>query len=430
MFFPLTKHRLWSAILIAVLALLLASPAASGQEKDSGKAAGKAPADGAAAAEEKPAPPLTEAEKNKEPAKEADPFAVPDGTPEELIKYIEQLAQGRPSSDSAHAVAEFRKKTFGALLEASEKLLAAHPNADQTKAGVRFKLVALQALDRLSDPIATQKLDAYPAEVDKLKIDDQDLLRAVHMAQLVSRLRRAKGLSAKDLAAVLGEVKTLVKQSPDDEEVVALAVGAAMLVENSPYKELAVRTYEDFGKLLAASKDEDAAAKGLLLEGAARRLGMVGKKFSLDGTTVEGKKFAWGRYKGKVVLVDFWATWCAPCRAELANVEECYDAYHDRGFDVVGVSVDRDRAALDKFLKEHDPPWTVLHDSQEPAAAAKSLSVRFGIFSIPTMILVGANGDVISVSVRGEELGKQLKKLLGPPKEKKDEKEKKAPGKD
>ena len=143
---------------------------------------------------------------------------------------------------------------------------------------------------------------------------------------------------------------------------------------------------------------------------------LVGKPFTLEGTTVEGKPFQWSKYKGKVVLVDFWATWCKPCRAELANIEKNYDDYHDRGFNVVGISVDRNREALDKFLEEHTHPWTVLHDDQDASEAAKSMSVYYGVFAVPSVILVGADGTVISISARGEELGKQLRKLFGPPK--------------
>ena len=85
------------------------------------------------------------------------------------------------------------------------------------------------------------------------------------------------------------------------------------------------------------------------------RLGLVGKPLTLEGTTVEGKPFDWAKYKGKIVLVDFWATWCGPCR-KLVNIEKNYEAYHGRGFDVVGISVDRDRGELDKYLKETSTP--------------------------------------------------------------------------
>ncbi|HEX5106195.1 MAG TPA: TlpA disulfide reductase family protein, partial [Pirellulaceae bacterium] len=88
-----------------------------------------------------------------------------------------------------------------------------------------------------------------------------------------------------------------------------------------------------------------------------------------------------------------------------------YEAYKDRGFDVVGISIDQDRPALEEFLGERKLPWTVLHDKehegQHPA------TVEYGIFYIPCVILVDKEGKVISTRARGEELGRLLKDLLG-----------------
>jgi thiol-disulfide isomerase/thioredoxin len=390
----------------------LARPAAVADEKDTAKS----PAKGAPSADE------------KAPPKEPDPFVVPDGTPEELLKYIGRLYAGRPSGSSAPVVAEFRKKTSEALLEASEKLLAAKLNEDQKKAAVGHKLMALRALEMMGDAKATKKLDAFPGELPALKIDDPELVRKVALVQLQSRLRRASRANAKDLANVLGDVTKFVAAGPIDGLVAQTAINAAMLAEHTDHTDLAIQAYQDLGKLLSASKEERIASLGLTLQGAARRLGLVGKPFFLEGTTVEGKPFQWSQYKGKVVLVDFWATWCPPCRAELVNIEKNYDDYHDRGFDVVGVSVDHNRAELDKFLEGHKHPWTVLHDNHDASKAAKSMSAYYGVFAIPTVILVGADGTVISTTARGEELGTQLRKLFGPPKPKKTTKAEEPPG--
>ena len=218
---------------------------------------------------------------------------------------------------------------------------------------------------------------------------------------------------------MLGEITKFVAAGPIDGPVASLAINAAMLRgvhgPQANWRSKPTRTSASS----AASKEEHVALLGLTFQGAARRLGLVGKQLFLEGTTVEGKPFQWEKYKGKVVLVDFWATWCRPCLAELANIEKNYDDYHDRGFEVVGISVDGDREDLDTFLEEHKHPWTVLHDNQDASKAAKSMSVHYGVFAVPTVILVGADGTVISISARGEELGKQLRKLFGPPKPKK-----------
>jgi thiol-disulfide isomerase/thioredoxin len=154
-----------------------------------------------------------------------------------------------------------------------------------------------------------------------------------------------------------------------------------------------------------------------MMQGAARRLGLVGKTFVLSGVTPAGKPFQWSKYKGKVVLVDFFATWCGPCRAELPNIARNYEAYHRHGFDVVSVSLDRDRSALDEFLDKEKHPWTVLLDNTEAAGTEKSMATYYGIFGIPQQILVGRDGKVVTLAARGERLGRELERLLGPPDE-------------
>jgi thiol-disulfide isomerase/thioredoxin len=354
-------------------------------------------------------------------AEKTDPFAVPNGTAEELLKYIEGLAKERPTADNREAMMEFFKKRSTAMVEAADKVLAAKPTADQAKTAVKCKVGSLQLLERLGDADAVKKLEAVPAELEKAGL--KDLIPEVRGALLLSKLQRGAGMNKEDFAKVLAEVKTFLSEQKKPDRVAAnLAINAAMAAEGSADTQQAIQTYEDFGKLLAKSDDKNISGMGAMMQGAARRLGLVGKEMTLEGTTVEGKPFDWSKYKGKVVLIDFFATWCGPCRAEVPNVEKNYEAYHQKGFDVVTISVDQDRKALDDYLEQNKHPWTVLHDSAEARGTDKSMSTYYGIIGIPQLILVGKDGKVVSLEARGPQLGKELEKLLGPPEKKKEDK--------
>lgn len=116
-----------------------------------------------------------------------------------------------------------------------------------------------------------------------------------------------------------------------------------------------------------------------------------------------GKPLSVADHKGKVVLVDFWATWCGPCREELPNVIATYKKYHDQGFDIIGVSLDSDRDKLDAFLKKQDGmTWQQFFDGQ---GWNNELAVKYGVEAIPFTVLIGPDGKIIGTDLRGEKLG-------------------------
>jgi thiol-disulfide isomerase/thioredoxin len=137
---------------------------------------------------------------------------------------------------------------------------------------------------------------------------------------------------------------------------------------------------------------------------------ILGKPVELEGYTVDGKRLDMAQYKGKIVLVDFWATWCGPCRAEIPNIKETWDKHHDDGFEVIAISVDEDLKALKSFVAEEKPPWTVVADNSP--RNQKPMGGKYGIRAIPAFVLIGKDGKAAAVNCRGPRLEQAVANLM------------------
>lgn len=113
--------------------------------------------------------------------------------------------------------------------------------------------------------------------------------------------------------------------------------------------------------------------------------------------------------KGNYVLVDFWASWCAPCMQEMDNVKVVYQKYHEKGFEIVGLSFDRARQSWINAIMNHQLNWIHLSDLKYWNSEA---SVVYGISSIPANILFDGNGIIVATDLRGEELGRKLRQIF------------------
>ena len=112
--------------------------------------------------------------------------------------------------------------------------------------------------------------------------------------------------------------------------------------------------------------------------------------------------------KGNYVLIDFCASWCAPCMVEMDNVKAVYKKYHEKGFEIVGLSFDRGRQSWVNAIKNHQLNWIHLSDLKYWNSEA---SVVYGISSIPANILVDGNGIIVATDLRGEELSRKMRQI-------------------
>lgn len=119
---------------------------------------------------------------------------------------------------------------------------------------------------------------------------------------------------------------------------------------------------------------------------------------AMDGTEQSVAKLA---AHNKLTIIDFWASWCGPCRQEMPRLVKIYNDYKDRGLGIIGVSLDEDRSAWENAVSQLNMQWTQLSDLQGWNNAA---AVKYGVNSIPFTIVVDSNSKVLSAGLRGERL--------------------------
>ncbi len=200
----------------------------------------------------------------------------------------------------------------------------------------------------------------------------------------------------KDLQAFV----TVYPKTPDAAEAM---LQLAIADEFAGHESDALRWY---GRIVRTFPTATVSKKA---EGAMRRLNSVGKVLSFEGTATTGKRVDLASFRGKVVVLHYWATWCGPCKEDMKELAKLRSKYGAKGFAVVGVNLDTQRSALDAHLRTSPLPWPQLF---EEGGLDSPLATQLGVLTLPTMLLIDKEGRVANRGIYVNQLEAELKQRL------------------
>jgi thiol-disulfide isomerase/thioredoxin len=310
---------------------------------------------------------------------------------------------------------------------------AARAGADET-ATVRYQLQRAELLQQLAERAksAEDRVEWQKQSADslitaiQLNASEEAAMRLKKMFDAVREQEGGAGLAsyiafrqisveyfrkmqtpANDFAAVqkewLENLEKFVTEFPEAEDAPEALSQLAIGMEFTG-KEDAARTH--YSKLTESFPQSAPARRA---QGAIDRLDLVGKSITLRGAELRRGTVDLQQFRGKVVLVDYWATTCDPWKQDLPRLKELYAKYHRKGFEIISVSLDSEKTDVTKFVQSAAISWPVIF---EPGALDSPLALQYGILALPTQFLVDADGKVVSRSIHVSQLEDELKKLI------------------
>lgn len=140
-----------------------------------------------------------------------------------------------------------------------------------------------------------------------------------------------------------------------------------------------------------------------------RRLVTGNEAIDFSANTEAGEKISLEDYRGEVVLLDFWASWCAPCKREMPNVKRVYKKYHQKGFEIIGISLDKSKEKFKDYIEEQDISWPQIFDG---GRGGGDIARKYAVYAIPATFLIDREGKIAGKNMRGPQLGEAVANLI------------------
>jgi len=332
------------------------------------------------------------------------PATQPAGEAAKALKAMKDILDINPTSEDElkKMLGEAVPKVLKAMGEMEKK----YPDAEEThEARILGLWASVQQARVAKDPLMAAQVEGLADTVLKSKAP----VAAKIQADFYKTSLKVRPIGA-DLPPAEANVKTINafadRYKKTDEAATALK-GAIQLARMAQDR----RLHESLVNRLVKEHPDDKISRLILADRKRQAAGESGddKSFAAELTKVDGTKLSLPKdLLGKVVVIDFWATWCPPCVREVPHMKKVYAAYKDKGVEFVGISLDRSKEPLMKFIKERDLPWIHTYSG---APRGDPTARKYGIRGIPSIWVVGKDGRIVSRNARGN-LEETLDKAL------------------
>lgn len=323
----------------------------------------------------------------------------------ELIDELRGLDESAPGAEGSR---EAMTRYNVARAQALGKLADEAGSAEERSEWLRQRLEGIAAATQMETfPNGLEELKRAERQLRQSGTSRQLLAFAVFQRLLVEYNLELQRADAEDRAKVqedwLESLKSYVEEFPEVPESADAMLQLAITQEfNGNVSE--ARTW--YGKLVGDYGDTQAAVRA---RGAMRRLGLKGNRLELSGKSLAGGTIDVASYRGKVLAVVFWATWCKPCTEDLPQIQELYRKHQQDGFEVLGVNLDSPGAPIQQYIQNFKVAWPHLH---EEGGLESRPAVDYGVISLPTMFLVDRTGTVVNASATIDDLKQGVPELL------------------